>query len=181
MDKRLLGSYKRFSEAYHDIFLVLREVAEEHADHRNTENINEIADNVYVLTELEKRLDDFRKEVSKLNKRMQKIACYNCIMEDIGYIDTEYCGGKPETKEMANVPSKRRYNPEAFDKVMDFLGVPKECYLGLTEEGETIRPHWPAVQALIAEKEAKGEHVDVPKVDNSTIFLFKITKKKKVL
>lgn len=114
------------------------------------------ADDAYALREVAAVLDDVRKKAEAKRKFAERMACLVALtqMSDEP-IRTPHCTAKTDVKPVARLPDRRR-EPEAYAKMMTYLGVPEELWSG-DEDHAVVKPHWPGVQEMVAAKLAEGK------------------------
>jgi len=116
------------------------------------ETLAEQVDTVYALKKTEELLDDIRKELSKVRKKIELRACLAFFQEAIDNLKTTFCNAKVTMKQFANFPHKRRNDPKKFDLLMDYLGVPVEV-----RNIEAVRLNWEGFAEYFSRKQAAGE------------------------
>lgn len=174
MKEMYLELYRRVNTSYGDALLSLRDIWE---DISQNEDLNECADKVYALRETIKVLEQTLKELKKVFALAEKTACLVELRGEQDAASTDYCSGKAKVKQIVTCPSKRRYNPEQFDKLMEYLGVPRELYQREEGKEELLRPHWPEIQELMNDALNKGENIPIT-IEESNVYSFPVRKKK---
>jgi hypothetical protein len=105
-------------------------------------NLGELADLACAMRETLRMLEDVEKSIKEVQKSAEKFCTLSWMNEsqisgEQYRIKTKYCSAEPKIKQFPKFPSKRRYNPEAFDRIMQGLGIPQELI-----ESEIVRPNW---------------------------------------
>ena len=115
-----------------------------------------LADLAFMLRESNKLVDDMRKEQNNLQEQVEKVACVRWVQANLNDganaepIRGEFVTATPDVKKMASLP-RRSTNPEAYDALMTYLGIPKDVV-----EKDLMRCHWPAFTEHITELCAEG-------------------------
>lgn len=159
-------------EAFSKIHTQLGPVQDDHV--KKTPNIQELADWAYALSECEKMLDRLRKDAKAAKEMAEKICCllYTKLGEG-GPIRTEHVTATPRVKFMASIP-KQSTNPEAFARLMEHLGIPREMW-----EKDVVRPHWPGFTDFFTECLEAGKPLP-PGIDpDKTYPLYALTLRKR--
>jgi hypothetical protein len=169
MKAEFLSFYRQIRECYGRLLLEMEQVRNSIDE---TADLNEQADRVYALRESEKVMADLAKEVRKLFDLQQKLACITQMTGTQDEAITEYCRGKADEKQILDVPYKRDKDPEAFDKIMEHIGVPSSVYMA-----ELVRFHWPNMQDFLNAQLAEGRSIPV-KMEDTFIYKFPVRKKK---
>jgi hypothetical protein len=118
----------------------------------NTADLQELADAVYVLRELEELIDDARKQIARLKDVAENRACVIWVSgQDAKPIRTPYCTATPKMT-FHHPEIKRKNDPEAYDALMASMGVPKEI-----AEKELLRTHWPTFSGYLGDLAAEGK------------------------
>ncbi len=112
------------------------------------------ADYAFALRECEELLDRMIKNVRKAKNMASKSACITCFSDMIDKITTDHCTAVPREKFAFQYPSKRRYDPETYDTLMEALGIPLDVY-----GRELVRLHWPNFQAYCNELTSAGHPI----------------------
>lgn len=121
-------------------------------------DVGDLADIGYFLRELERHLDEMRKDCKARKELIARLICLHATMkmqegEDSGRVVGKYASANPDLGYVPVLP--KRGTPE-YDDLMASIGVPKEAYAdGL------VTPHWKHVQEWLEERAASGQ--DVPK------------------
>jgi len=88
-------------------------------------DLREIADDIYALKEVEKLLEDARKEIKGISEDLIRQGCHLYVLAGDGDpIRTEYCTASPDAKPTVKLPKKD--SPE-YQQLMDYFGVPKDA------------------------------------------------------
>lgn len=116
-------------------------------------DIKELADVAYRFNEIGKVCKDLQVEADKLSNLAQKLVCLVWMKEDMPStkIETEDFTAEPDLKMSANIPSRTK-DPEAYDALLQWLGVPAELC-----ETELMRIHWPNFKELLTERQKQGK------------------------
>jgi len=118
-------------------------------------DLKEMIDRIYVMRETARVLDDLRKEATGISQVLEKIACLLWVQQNQNNpkpepIRTALCTGTPDVGMQAKVP-KKKTDPEAYAKLMKFLGVPDEL-----AEKEIVRTHWPSMVEYLTSLASQG-------------------------
>jgi len=128
----------------------------------------ELADYAFALHKAAELADDTRKELTKSDNLAQRKACYECVVAGVhGPIKTEYTTATLDIKTCVRIPRKSA-EPEAYAKLMQYLGVPEDLY-NCEEEKEILRPHWPGLMELVSRLCAEGKPLP-PGIDPDATF-----------
>jgi hypothetical protein len=143
--------YSRVKEAHEDLIRIRIEVKEK-AEQLNS--MEEFADLAYALEMSGKMIDDLEKENRLLNELMQRKACMLWVTRSLdgSNIKTEYTNAKPVMKEIATLP-RRHKDPQAYNELMKFLGVPAELLEG---DKPPVGMDWKGMVDMLSDRKAKG-------------------------
>lgn len=146
---------------HEEVYKLLRE----HQAMIPSESVKELTDAAYAYREMEKYIDDIRKEVKATRERCEKTAAL-IHLRDLGVtsdkIETEYCSARINTRQMSSIPTFER-KPEEYNKLMDFLGVDhnlRDQGKILTDQGEieteVVKVNWQGFTDLLTRLAANG-------------------------
>ena len=95
---------------------------------------------IYVMREISKLADDLRKESDGVGHMLENVACALWVSQnETKPIRASLATGTPDCKLAVKVPS-RKTEPERFQQLMDFFGVPESAV-----EARVIKPYWPGL------------------------------------
>lgn len=145
-------------------------------------SIQDQADLAYVVREIEKLLDDIRKEVGKLERQSHMLSAVLWLKDPTQlnenlWIETDYCKAKPKIEKSPVLP-KFKSEPEEYAKMMRFFGV-KEEHIPL----DILRVHWKNMKEFINGRLVEG-YSTPPGIDPDKLFTdytLSIRKKKGIL
>jgi len=134
-----------------------------------------LADEAFVLRQLEELADDTRKDCRAVKETIEKCACLLWVEENMNTsgrgdpIRGDLCVATPDVKEMASLP-RPKTQPEQYGALMTWLGIP----LSVVAQ-DLVRPHWPGFTDKISELAATGQPLP-PGIDpDKTYPLYKLT------
>jgi len=145
MNKETQEFYKNTRNYFHKAMVDLRELDE------SINSLNDMADAVYALREIDNYIEKLRKEMNKYSETYQTAACLMLISRHRKAFKTEYCSAKKETRISTGVPSKST-KPKEYQALLEYLGVPQK----VIDDG-LLAVHWPNFSTWITERQKKGE------------------------
>ena len=153
--KAELEKFKRVHSDLYEVFVQNRKAL-------TAQTLEDCADIVCMLRDIEKLADDVRKESKLLYESAQRAACMLwAVQNEGGPIRASLCTASPQIKQMATTPNRER-DPENYKKLMAFLGCPENRI----EDGVLI-PHWPKLMEFLSARISDGlpmpEGIDVTK------------------
>jgi hypothetical protein len=142
--------YKRVSDDFKETYALLSALGKR-CEHLN--DMQELADGALACREVYRLADDTRKEVDKLRKLCERMACLLWVKDSDGEpIRTRFCTATPDVKIIASIP-KRTTRPDDYARLMTHLGIPVEMW---DRDIEVVRPHWPGFVDYISKLTAQG-------------------------
>lgn len=107
---------------------------------------------IYVMREISKFADDLRKESDGVGHLLENMACALWVSgNETKPIRASLATGTPDCKLAVKVPS-RKTEPEKFQKLMDFFGVPETAV-----EARVIKPYWPGLCEYVSLLSEEGK------------------------
>lgn len=137
----LVRKYAALRDLHLEIYRIITDVQDGIKSGKYT--MKDMVNAMYVLRETGKFGDDIRAECERLTHLLEKACCALFVTAstagdiDGGPIRTGLTTGTPKIRMAAALPSQRD-NPEAYDALMNFYGIPKH-----TVELDVIRLYWP--------------------------------------
>lgn len=160
LDKSL---YSEVIHAYSQVYADLKEIKSQE------KSKEDLADTVFVLNQILKWIEEMRKEVDRVKRLSERLACLHWIREEsLEPIRTEYCTASPDIKTALKLPN---IDSEQYTALMTYLNIP-------AESRALIRLSWKGVKDRISDSLANGK--PLPKeLQGETIDEFKLVVRKK--
>ena len=196
MKKSAQNIYAESKKVHENIYRLMAQLRVE-IDKCN--NMVELCDYAYAINGTHGFIEDLKKELWKFRELLNKKVCdlwISFAQRDISSVDrsirTDYVTATPDIGQAPNIP-KPRDNPEAYKKLMDYLGIDISGW-PVTEtendeggEGgklnEVVKIHWPGLCALVTAKLAAGlpapPGIDISKM--SPVYKLTLRKRRDVL
>lgn len=118
----------------------------------------ELADTAVAIRECERMLHSLLKQVREIQNQAEAKAALALTMKGEIEIKTEFTSAKVSMKQTPRVP-KQSQDPEAFAKLMDWLGVPEEVYEDRNGQGGAVHIHWPGFVEEFTRRRVNGEQL----------------------
>ena len=152
---KTVETYRSVKAAHRSIVQLTTEL---HDDYQKL-NLAEMCDLLYAIREIIRLLEDGRKVLNKFRSPVDKFACVKWMqLADTrgkqSRFHTEYCSAFPDMKSFVKHPHKRKADSEAFDKLMEHLGISKEL-----AEMEVVRPNWEGMKHYVDQRINEGKQV----------------------
>lgn len=107
---------------------------------------------IYVMREISKLADDLRKEADGIGHMFENAACAVWVAQsETKPIRAALATGTPDCKLALKVPN-RKTEPERFQKMMDFFGIPASAVAA-----RVIKPYWPGLCEFISLLSEEGK------------------------
>lgn len=134
--------------------------------------LGEVADKLFALRECVKRLEELRREISRVEEQYEKIfiAVYLASSSSMDKIKTEYVTAEAVPCLGLRVP---RVNEECYVPLMTFLGIPKEV-----QAHGVLTIHFPGWCNYYTALQARGE--DVPDEVKTSLTEYEMCKVKTI-
>jgi len=133
---------KYAEQVQQSIFTVLAEVNET----CKTKSPEELTDIGWILKKMYENLDDTRKEVDKLKRFVETLACVKATQEDKSKIQGTLATGTPDVKVAAAIPHPKN-QPEAFYALCNFFNLPEEAI-----QNDIVRIHYPGLETWLTKR-----------------------------
>lgn len=151
MQERAKELYRKTFNYFMDVY---QEIQNYRADAKRLNSIEDQADLAYVVREIEKLLDDVRKEIGKLERQSHMLTSVLYLkspdsveiatsLNSTLWIETEYCKAKPTIQKSPIIP-KLKNEPAEYIKMMAYFGVGPDI-----AELDIVRVHWPNLKIHI--------------------------------
>jgi hypothetical protein len=187
MKERLQTLYAFVRESHEFIYRELMA----HVECIDSDSMTENADHAYAMREIEKFLDDSRKDVAAQRKLAERAAAikWSTSPSASDNIKTDYCTATPDIKTVAKIPTIEK-NPDEYTALMDWLQI-DPCLrdhgkvldeLG-ERETEIVSVKWPAFQDYVTRLVAQG-YPPPPGVDPGATwkeYVLRIKKRKPIM
>ncbi len=134
----LLKEYDKMKQIYLSCYKLLAVIRDELRAGKY--QLKDMVNFIYVVREISKLTDDLRKEADGINHIFENTTCalYVSLNETIP-IRASLATGSPDLRLGVNVPNRKK-EPERFQALMDFFGVPAESF-----EARAVKPYWPGI------------------------------------
>lgn len=159
MKRIALDIFRNVSAFYNETFNRVTTIAEAA---RMENDPYELTDIALAMNEAHKKIKALEVKFRAIKEMAEKKACAQALTqanEDTfeDKIQTEWARATIDMKMIGRVP-KRKDNPEAWEQLMTWLGVPESTYTPEDEEvGPPLAIHWPGVVDKVSAAIAAGE------------------------
>lgn len=107
---------------------------------------------IYAMREISKLADDLRKESDGVGHMLENMTCALWVSQNkTKPIRASLATGTPDCKLAVKIPSRKK-EPERFQKLMDFFGIPKTAV-----EARVIKPYWPGLCEHVSSLSEEGK------------------------
>jgi hypothetical protein len=145
-------------------------------------DIAEVADVAFAMREMGKLLHEVEVRCNGVGESAQRLACALAIRDEIEVIKTVHVSAEPDLKLNAKLPSPKT-EPEAYAKLMRYLGVPEELWNVGPERRRAVDLQWPGMVEYLTDKAQRGEPLPegVAAEDTKPLFRLLMRRRKGVL
>lgn len=110
------------------------------------------ADAAYALREAAELLDDSRKELNRLRKFIEQVACLRMYQAEVTKIKTNHVSASVKVSMYANYPHKKEKDPKRFEALMLSMGIPQNVV-----DTEAVRVNWEGFKDWFTIRQSNGE------------------------
>lgn len=168
--------YKTTRHAHDDGYKSIVELTRDMSA-RKPPDVNELADAIYALDQVEKLADSLRKEAKKVRDHLDKIMCAVCVEQELSVVKTEHCAATPSLKMVAPLPSKSK-DPEHYAQLMEFFGIKRELWDTPVGVASPVQLHYPGMVDFVSDQLVSGKPIP-PGIDpNKTYPVFRVSVRK---
>lgn len=129
---------------------------------RQESGMVEMTDLAFAMREASAMLDDLRKQCNEVRELAEKVACALFVRDFVNQpevinIKTDYTTATPKPEIVPSLPT-RKNDPDGYNKLMTFLGIPAEyAQAGESEYKAPVQLYWPGIVELLTKLHCEGK------------------------